>query len=207
MLSHDERHSLKFTILTNYNIISIMKKFLISALTAICALGVSAQTFWDSDAPEQKVTFGVRAGLDIAKLRAKDDDSKSRTSFLAGVSADFNLVKSFSINSGLFYTGKGAKDFSADFIELPIYASYRLNFAEESQLQINVGPYLDFGVTGDAFKDDADCKRFQMGLGLGAGYTFHKIYLGLQYQWGLTEVVKDSKAHWDCLSIAVGYNF
>lgn len=184
-----------------------MKKFFLAAFAALCAFGASAQTFWDSEAADKKVTFGVRAGLDIADLRVKDGDAKSRTSFLAGVSADFNLVKSFSINSGLFYAGKGAKDLSADFIELPVYASYRMNFAEASQLQVNFGPYLDFGVAGDAFKDGMDCKRFQMGLGLGAGYTFHKFYLGLQYQWGLTEVVKDSKAHWDCLNISLGYNF
>lgn len=184
-----------------------MRKFFLAALAAVCALGVSAQTFWSSEPADKKVTLGVRAGLDIANLRVKDGDADSRTSFLAGISADFNLVQSFSINSGVFYTGKGAKDFSADFIEIPVYASYRLNFAEASQLQVNVGPYLDFGVSGDAFKDGVEGKRFQMGLGLGAGYTWHKIYLGLQYQWGLTEVIKDSKAHWDCFSIALGYNF
>lgn len=184
-----------------------MKKFFLAAFAALCAFGASAQTFWNSESADQKFTLGVRAGLNIADMRVKDGDSKSRTSFLAGVSADYNIIKSFSINSGLFYTGKGVKDFSADFIELPIYASYRMNFAEASQLQVNFGPYLDFGVTGDAFKKEADGERFQMGLGLGAGYTFRKFYLGVQYQWGLTEVVKDSKAHWDCLNISLGYNF
>lgn len=184
-----------------------MKKFFLAAFAAVCALGVSAQTFWSSEAAEKKVTLGVRAGLNIADLNGKGIDAKSRTSFLAGVSADFNLVESFSINSGLFYTGKGAKDLSADFIELPVYASYRLNFAEASQLQVNVGPYFDFGVAGDAFKDGMDGKRFQMGLGFGAGYTFHKFYLGVQYQLGMTDVVKNADAHWDCINISLGYNF
>lgn len=184
-----------------------MKKIFLAAFAAICALSASAQTFWSSESPEQKVTWGIRAGLNVANLRVKDGDSKSRTSFLAGVSADFNLVESFSINSGLFYTDKGCKDFSASFIELPIYASYRLNFAEASQLQVNFGPYIDYGVAGDAFKDDNDGKRFQMGLGLGAGYTIKKFYIGLQYQWGLTEIYKDSKAHYDNFNVSVGYNF
>lgn len=184
-----------------------MKKFFIAAFAAVCALGASAQTFWNSDAADKKVTLGIRAGLDVANARSDYGDFKSRTSFLAGVSADFNLVQSFSINSGLFYAGKGAKDISADFIELPVYASYRMNFAEASQLQVNFGPYFDFGVAGDAFKKEVDCDRFQMGLGLGAGYTFRKFYLGVQYQWGLTEVVKDSKSHWDCFNVSLGYNF
>lgn len=73
-----------------------------------------------SEAADKKFTIGVRAGLNIADASGDDaDGTKSRTSFLAGVSADYNIVKSFSINSGLFYTGKGIKDLSADFIELP----------------------------------------------------------------------------------------
>ncbi len=184
-----------------------MKKLFIAAIAAVCALGVSAQTLWDSEAAEQKFTLGVRAGLNIADMSGDDVDVKSKANFHAGVSADWNIVNSFSVNSGIFYTGKGAKDFSANFIEIPIYASYRLNFAEASQLQVNFGPYFDFGVAGDAFKDEFDGKRFQMGLGVGAGYTFNKFLLGVQYQFGLTDCHDDLKAKYNNLAISVGYNF
>ncbi|MCM1092427.1 MAG: porin family protein [Bacteroides sp.] len=188
-----------------------MKKLFIAAIAAICALGVSAQTFWDGETAEKKFTLGVRAGLNIADMSGDDVDAKSKANFHAGVSADWNIVNSFSVNSGIFYTGKGAKDFSANFIEIPIYASYRLNFAEASQLQVNFGPYLDFGVGGDAFKDYDDGgiegKRFQMGLGVGAGYTFSKFFVGLQYQFGLTDCHEDLNAKYNNLAISVGYNF
>lgn len=184
-----------------------MKKLFLAALVAVCAFGASAQTFWDSEAPEKKVTFGVRAGLNIASVTDKPSGVKSRTSFHAGVSADWNIINSLSVNSGLFYTGKGIKDLKADFLEIPIYASYRINFAEQSQLQVNFGPYLDFGIAGDAFKDDMDGKRFQMGLGVGAGYTFHKFLLGFQYQFGMTKAFKDGKNKWTNMAITLGYNF
>ena len=38
-----------------------MKKFFIAAFAAVCALGASAQTFWNSDAADKKVTLGIRA--------------------------------------------------------------------------------------------------------------------------------------------------
>ena len=37
---------------------------------------------------------------------------------------------------------------TAGYLELPVYASYRLNFAEESQLQVNFGPYFAYGANG-----------------------------------------------------------
>lgn len=233
-----------------------MKKSFILAIAAACAIGASAQrasdsasfTLWDSETVEQKVIFGVRGGLNISNIsgdvEGMDIDMDSKVGFRAGVSVDFPIVNSFYVNSGLFYTVKGAKSdtkdgadyyktsLSAGFLELPIYASYRLNFAEESQLQVNFGPYLAFGVNGklkeearedmelyenkmDLFGTDDDqggFKRFDCGLGIGLGYTFHKFYLGFDYQFGLVNLM--DKEAWDGdtaktrnFNISIGYNF
>ena len=216
-----------------------MKKLFVAALAAVCALGVSAQrasdatefSFWDSDAAQEKVTIGLRVGMNVANIGGKNIDGfDSKIGLNGGVSVDFNLTNSFSINSGLFFTQKGAKaedgDYeerlTANFIELPIYASYRMNFAPQSQLQIFFGPYLDYGVYGkitekedgeeesySVYEGEDSFKRFQMGLGIGAGYTFHKVYVGLQYQFGLTKMFDagDAKPKYNNFSISVGYNF
>ncbi len=184
-----------------------MKKLFLAAFAVVCALGASAQTLWDGEAAEKQFTLGVRAGLNIADMTDTPSGVDSRTSFRAGLSADWNIVNSFSLNSGILYTGKGVKDLTADFIEIPVYASYRLNFAEASQLQVNFGPYFDFGIAGDAFKDEADGKRFQMGLGVGAGYTFHKFLLGVQYQFGMTKAASGFDSKYNNLAISLGYNF
>ncbi len=188
-----------------------MKKAIIAVIAAVFTLGASAQTLWDSEAAEKQFTLGIRAGVNFASMNGKDVEASRKADFHAGISADWNILKSFSVNSGVFYTGKGAKDFSANFIEIPVYASYRLNFAEASQLQVNFGPYLDFGIAGDAFKDYEDGgiegKRFQMGLGVGAGYTLKKFFLGAQYQFGLTKCHSDIDAKYNNFSISLGYNF
>lgn len=121
-----------------------MKKFLLAAVAAVMSVGASAQAVgWDNGAPEKTVTLGVRAGMNIATMGGEDtSDTKTKFGFRGGVSADFNIVRSFSINSGLFFTQKGCKTdalevednvsaecrMTMNFIELPVYLSYHLNF-------------------------------------------------------------------------------
>lgn len=233
-----------------------MKKFFVAAMTALCALGASAQvTFWDSAKADQKVVFGPRVGLNISNYsldKLPEYDLDSKVGFNVGVAVEFPIVRSFYINSGLFYTTKGAKSeivedsetfkttFNAGYLELPVYASYRLNLAEASQLQVNFGPYFAFGVNGkvkeeytdseypednekfdydlfgvaDPESDDykAGMKRFDCGLGIGLGYTWNRIYLGINYQFGLVNIA--DKKEWGVgkvknnnFNISVGYNF
>lgn len=234
------------------------------ALAAACAMGVSAQrasdtsefSFWDNEGVDQKIVIGPRVGLNVSNMSFdvpygdEFEGQKSKIGFNVGVAVDFILNRSFAINSGLYYTTKGVKfedgdvdwketeTSNAGYIQLPVYASYRLNFAEASQLQINFGPYVAYGVNGkitnkyedfedpeyneeskmDLFgtsegdKERGGFKRFDFGLGVGAGYTFHRVYLGLDYQFGLVNCL--DKKEWGAfkgktsnLSITVGYNF
>ncbi|MBD5322509.1 MAG: PorT family protein [Bacteroides sp.] len=233
-----------------------MKKLFLAAIAAICALGVSAQrasdssefSFWDGEQSEQKIVIGPRVGLNVSNYSATNmefEGDKSKIGFNVGVAVEFPIVRSFYINTGLFYTTKGIKfedsgydwketeTYNAGYIELPVYASYRLNFAEASQLQINFGPYLAYGVNGkvtwkqnddgdvekysyDLFGTDenqAGFKRFDCGLGVGIGYTFNRIYLGMTYQFGLVNVLdseeygKLAKMKNRNFNISIGYNF
>jgi len=196
-----------------------MKKYFVAAVAAVAALTASAQrasdsslSFWDDSQVEQRVTWGVRAGMNFSSVT----DMDSKIGFKAGVSADIAIVQSFYVSTGLYYSmqghdGKGefVKSAAAGYLNLPIYASYRLNFAETSQLQINFGPYLAYGLHGDDDYFDG-AKRFDMGLGVGAGYTLKRWYLGVDYQFGLMDIndtkgsdsVKNSN-----FSITLGYNF
>ena len=231
-----------------------MKKLFLTALAVVSALGLSAQrasdssefSFWDTDEVEQSIVIGPRVGLNVSTYsvdKIDDSDLGSKVGFSAGLAVEFPIVRSFYINTGLFYTVKGAKEevtedgytakttMTAGYLELPVYASYRLNFAEESQLQINFGTYFAYGLNGkmkyednegntdiDLFgvsdEDDykAGLKRFDFGLGVGLGYTFHKVYLGMNYQFGLVNIA--DKKEWENASIknsnfniSLGYNF
>lgn len=237
-----------------------MKKFFVATMVAVCAFSVSAQrasdssefSFWDGEQTEQKIVIGPRVGLNVSSLSVSNlemENDKSKIGFNVGVAVEFPIVRSFYINSGLFYTTKGIKfedsgsdwsekeTWNAGYLELPLYASYRLNFAEASQLQINFGPYFAYGVNGkvkyevndegDVSKHDYDLfgvadensdedkggfKRFDCGLGVGLGYTWNRIYLGINYQFGLVNIA--DKKDWgngkiknSNFNISVGYNF
>lgn len=218
-----------------------MKKIIAGVAGLVMAMGAQAQTgLWDSGKPAQPVTFGVRAGMNVANVGGDEDDAKSKIGFFGGLGVDFNIVNSLSINSGLFFTQKGCKSddmedvegyeveanarFTMNFIELPVYLSYRLPLNLKSSVQVFFGPYFDYGVYGkatadlkfrgekisqsmDLFDDDYDFKRFHVGLGLGAAYTWSRLSVELSYQWGLTEVVADAGSYWNNFNISVGYNF
>lgn len=216
-----------------------MKKILLSLACVASVFSMSAQrasdteaTFFDSSKPEKLVHLGVRAGLNVAGFTGElGEDLDSKCGFVGGLSADFAIMESFYINSGVFFSMNGAKydkdgyelTFNPMYIKIPVMASYRYNFNESLQWQLNFGPYFAFGVGGDAkekedgeeykvdfFGDDDDQfggKRFDMGLGIGTGVTWNKIFFGIQYDFGMTKVVKDTKGKNSAFSVSVGYNF
>lgn len=218
-----------------------MKKVVLLAFAMMVAFSGFAQAMlWDSEVPEKRVTWGVRGGLNVSNIHVSVDklgaSLDSKVGYRFGVSADIAIVKSFAISTGLYYSAKGAKadggiydpefdEYDTDkltispaYLELPIYASYRVNFAEASQLQINFGPYLAYGVNGkvklgddkvDVFGDDG-FRRFDAGLGVGAGYTFNHFYVGLDYQFGLANIADTGgigKITNRNFNISIGYNF
>ncbi|NPD90971.1 porin family protein [Xylanibacter muris] len=228
-----------------------MKKILLIAVCAVCSLTASAQrasssssSFFSTEKADQGITFGIRAGLNMANMSASEDgvsaSPESRTSFHVGVIADIPLMQSLYIQSGLFFQNKGYKFDDEEketakpmYLEIPILASYRYNFSDAIQLQINAGPYFAYGIGGkvkyeyngrstedDFFGsyDDEDCagyKRFDCGLQFGAGVTFsNHYYLGFAYQLGLTNI-KDLPSSYEGdfsvknrnWMISLGYNF
>ncbi len=219
-----------------------MRKLLIVILVMFSAIELSAQVrFWDGSTPDKTVTIGPRLGLNISTVGGSGVDGVDpKAGLFVGGEVDFNIVRSFSINTGLFFTGKGCKTsvtagvddmlfdvderVTANFLQLPIYASYRLNFTEDTQLQVFFGPYFECGVYGkytvqlsdagwendtstDIFNDELGFHRFQVGIGAGVAVTWSNFYLGVQGQFGATEIAKDADARWNTCTIALGYNF
>ncbi|MDE7456452.1 MAG: PorT family protein [Prevotella sp.] len=217
-----------------------MKKVFLTLACAVIALSVSAQrtgssssSFFSTTKSDQPITFSVRAGINFANMTLEAGkvsySPDTYTGFHAGVAVDFPLLESFYIQSGLYYTVKGAKveDFKEEltanpsYLEIPILASYRYNFSEAAQLQVNFGPYLAYGIGGkikyeyertsveeDVFGDDA-AKRFDAGLQIGAGVTIAQhYYVGCGYQFGLTDIGRDGiEVKNKNFFISLGYQF
>jgi hypothetical protein len=109
---------------------------------------------------------------------------------------------------------------------LPINVGYKIPL-ESFTVSLKAGPYLAYGLSGkngdtDLFKDesitepitgqtitvDAQAKRFDYGVGIGAGIEFGAIGVGLSYELGLADIsngngsIKNQNA-----MLSVGYKF
>lgn len=228
-----------------------MRKKLLVLVCAFCALTASAQrasssssSFFSTEKVDGGVQFGIRAGLNFANESFSSDgysaSPKSRTSFHVGVIADIPLMQSLYIQTGLYLQNKGYKleedgyeeTAKPMYLEIPVLASYRYDFSDALQLQVNFGPYFGYGLGGkvkgeedgesggeiDFFGDyddegKAGYKRFNCGLQVGAGLTLSEhYYLGFAYQFGLTNIYdtpsgSDFKVKDQNWMISLGYNF
>lgn len=216
-----------------------MKKIVLVLLAVMCTLGASAQKYWDSSRADKLFTFGVRAGLNASKQYSMDDfaDRGFRLGYQVGLTADINVVQSFSVNTGVMMIQKGWKwDYednrgkkkvtdNATYLEIPLLASYRVKLSDQAQFQLNLGPYFAFGISGDqevknsfpngdnykisSYDEFDGGKKFDCGLSIGAGFTLSNIYVGLNYERGLVNVSRNENKQFQNGSIALslGYNF
>lgn len=154
-----------------------MKKiiFILMCLVSLTTSAQHSNKFFSTEKTDSPITVGIRGGINISTLTEGDgDDFSSRAGFHAGFVVDVPIVKSLSLQLGLYYTIKGfnsQQQFSTEeidreyfsfyniksdakatlqYIEMPILASYHYDFNDAIQLQFNVGPYIAYGVGGKA---------------------------------------------------------
>ncbi|RFM36610.1 porin family protein [Chitinophaga silvisoli] len=188
-----------------------MKKSILAVLLVACAaVGAKAQT----------LTFGVKGGLNVAKL-TNIDDSHTRASIYAGGFANFALNDMFAIQPELLYSGQGYYYRDAfdnkyttklGYINIPVM--FQVHLVEEFFLE--AGPQVGFLASAKAkagkvtvdIKDDMSTADF--GVGFGLGYQF-PIGVGVtaRYMFGLTDAYKNAtEAHKNSVaSIGLTYTF
>jgi hypothetical protein len=164
-----------------------MKKTILTILLATGIFTVEAQT----------LSFGVKGGLNVAKL-TNTDHSKPRTSAFIGLFTNIAFDKKLSIQPELAYSGQGTKydDFfnikttvKLAYINIPVMVQYRIVPA----FYLEAGPQLGFltsakhrsGRLDVDIKDDY--KSVEFGLGFGLGYQFPiGVGIGARYMFGLS---------------------
>lgn len=237
-----------------------MKKFILLCLSIVCSMSMFAQA-WDNAKPDKQFTFGVRAGLNLSSFSTDFSDSgymwyhskyiekKGRMGFHVGVIADYNIIKSFAVETGLFYTEKGCKFNPVDdrekrayydeeyfknaedsvkisYVQLPILALVRLYIANDMHIQLKAGGYVAARVSTSnppfcigyfrdrhVYSDYEDYKFYDSysgwdaGIIAGAGISYKNVYLGLQYELGLTKLMSNHDIKNRNLAISIGYDF
>ncbi|MDR2954226.1 MAG: PorT family protein [Prevotella sp.] len=175
------------------------------------------------------LSLGIKAGVNLSNVT----DGDAKVGFNGGVTVDFALPADLYLMSGLEYSLKGAKIDEIDtklnlsYLQLPVHLGYKLDIISGAKIVFHAGPYVGYAVDGkwksggvsvDAFGDEiaqvaggiAKLKRFDFGVGLGAGVEFGKIGVGLGYDFGLADIydgnldgsIKNKNAY-----LTVGYKF
>ena len=204
------------------------QKILIVTTLLLTALGVDAQSLWDISKPDNRFTFGVRAGMTFASTDM-DYATSSRTGYHFGATADWNIVKSFSVSSGVSFVDKGFRSTygkgEAGYIQVPLLASYRIETPKGVMFHFNVGPYFAWGISGkvhyapydqtfsyhydmDSFGDKGFFKHADMGMTAGAYMLINHIVVGLSYEYGFMDIAKVyGEFHNRNTCFTLGYNF
>ena len=197
-----------------------MKKGLIFVLFALVSIVSYSQISWNA-----------KVGMNMSNYTG-DMDTDMKIGFNVGVCMEYQFSDMWSIQPSLMLTQKGAKikedgetmKFNPMYLEIPVLAAARFAVADNQNIVVKAGPYFAFGVAGkvkvgddkaDFFGDGDDQfggKRFDCGIGVGVAYEIGKFFVGLDGEFGFTNVV-DFKSDGVSnpknmnFSIGVGYKF
>ncbi|WP_345953156.1 porin family protein [Mucilaginibacter sp. PAMB04168] len=209
-----------------------MKKLLLAILAAGSFATASAQS---------KVTYGISSGVNFAKVGISATGSSlsistsSLTTFSVGAFADIPVgSKNFSVQPGLYYTGKGFQLSEAGtsikskpfYLQVPVSLVYNVPFSG-GKVFFGAGPYAAIGLNGKLEGTDGNAKESEdikfgdnpatdfykrtdfgatgmAGIGLTNGLLFK-----VNYDLGLSNVSpeSDAKIKHRVVGLSVGYSF
>ena len=164
-----------------------------------------------------QVRFAAKAGLNLANVSGDDiGNNKILPTFMVGGQAEFGLTDNLGLGVGLQLSGKGFKVEEAGFegSANPLYLQVPVQlFYQNNGFFAGVGPYVGFGIAGNAKSDgdsesinfgndgEDDWAPLDFGAGLELGYQFGSLRATASYNLGLANVVPSEQA--DALDISI----
>jgi hypothetical protein len=208
-----------------------MKKLVLSAL-AVCAFSFSnAQEETSSNSID--VTFGAKAGLNLATFIGDPEDVDMKAGFHVGGMAEIALNEKFSIQPELLYSTQGTEaevvffngvneqretlEYNFSYINLPVMAKYYVT----EGLSLEAGPQIGFlvnaeaeidGQTEDADQLLGDLSTVDFGLNFGLGYKLNSgLNFAARYNLGLSNISDESSVDGEfnnsVFQFSIGYFF
>jgi len=178
-------------------------------------------------------------------------DKKAKIGFQAGIMAEYALTTPFYLQTGLFLNTKGTKLKMTDetiggsggtihmnqtlnqmYLQMPVYAVYKMYITYNTCVFFNLGPYIAYGIGGknkiktsvnneaevvtedDTFGSSGELsygylKKFDFGLSGGVGAEIGRIIIGLSSEFGLTNISNNDNYKYKNVTsyLTVGYKF
>ena len=180
---------------------------------------------------ESTVYYGVRFGLNLSTLTGDGtDDASMKAGMNLGGVVGLRVSDSapLFLESGLYFTmsganGKGKDVVNLNYFEIPILMKYGIQATDDIAVLPYLGPTLRMGIGGKtkedngaggvssvgSFSSDGAYNRPDVGIKIGCGVEYNKLYGELGYQFGITNILdSDNNAqHNGALFINIGMNF
>ncbi|MDD7273738.1 MAG: porin family protein [Prevotella sp.] len=201
-----------------------MKKLFVVAAVMLAAVGAQAQRAVGS------WSFQPKVGMNVAGL-TKTDDSDARIGLALGAEAEYQLTDLFSLTGGVMYSQQGTKwtgdmdiydipfngtaTLKLDYINVPILANVYVakGFAVKLGLQPGflVNKQVKIKAMGQSISKDipseAGLNTFDLSIPVGVSYEYKNVQLDARYNWGVTNVAKDSDTKNSVFQFTLGYKF
>ena len=206
-----------------------MKK--VFAVIAALVLAVPSFAQYSSggfDLDKENLYYGVRIGMTGATLsgdavEVKDLGSKVGLTLAGIIGLHISKTAPVFLESGLYYTERGAKNVGYNNLEIPVLVKYGIKATDEIALLPFIGPVFSYAISGKYKYSDGGTsvevgafdekkwsalKRANMGFKLGCGAEYNNLYLEAGYQFGITDISKgDDGIHSNALFVNFGVNF
>ena len=162
-----------------------------------------------------QLTFGVKGGLNVAKLSFDPDEGftpENRMGLVVGMLVTQPLRSRFGLQLEALYSQKGTKDefsedgfdfkqtFELDYFEIPVLANIAVTSSDTVRFSVNAGPTFGFLVNdkqvtefeGEKEESDIeDVKSYDIGFALGGAVQTRQLIFDARYTWGLTNLNDD----------------
>lgn len=118
----------------------------------------------------QGLSLGIKGGVNMSNFYGKEvKDTKMKLGFNVGVAADYEFESNVAIQSGLYFTTKGAKLSSTNidqkvgdiklsgtvdktanamYLQVPLHLAYKIDVTPGARVVLHAGPYAAYGVGG-----------------------------------------------------------
>ena len=179
-----------------------MKKCILILAAFFTVTAISAQITWD-----------VRIGANVSQFTKGGDMLK--LGLKAGVAMEYSFSDLFSLRPAVNFSMKGSSvdgdfgikksdTYNLSYIEIPVYAMFRIPVSGNFSLSIGAGPYA--GILLNKPDGLEKPKTFDAGVGAMLDFNFGRFSFGPEVTYGFTEVTKAQKAN-ICYSLTFGYKF
>ncbi len=219
--SMDSRHSIHVIRQCLFGLKQL--SYLLIFLSALNFSKVNAQTTFGNP---NKVSFSLRAGLNIAQVFGAGSQAFNHFGFSGGVKMGWRFSSRFSMDPEILYNMKGAARYpnvdkgdyysfsvDLDYIEMPILFNYYFRAGKKAMFSFEFGPSIGFLVRQKAYENGAAINSTNTGFNIydislvaGLNYYLPKGFaLNFRYMNSIAPIMPTSGSlPWGVSSINIG---